>query len=188
MVHKQSPIQLEIFSSDTASVKTQEKSKSFFGFFWSYEKTILIIITFLVVSVVSFSLGVERGKRIAFLKTTPTSNVEQNIKTLPVKIKDIEIENKKPKELPTVILASSKPITITKESQENYTIQVATYKSKTYAQKEAQLLKNKGFQPRVFSKDNHIQLCVGQFLSKDEARASLKELRKQYQDCFIRRL
>lgn len=170
MVRKETPVQLEIFS-DTSHPKTQEKPKSFFSCIWSYEKAILLIIAFLVVGVVAFSLGFERGK-----KTNTAANqnnaVQQRTEVLPVKQK--VIKDSEPGELTT--------------PRENYTIQVATYKSKTSAQKEIQLLKNKGFQPMVFSKDDRLQLCVGQFVKKEEAQASLKELKKRYEDCFIRRL
>jgi len=98
--------------------------------------------------------------------------VQQKTEVLPVKQK--VIKDSEAKELTT--------------PRENYTIQVATYKSKTGAQKEIQLLKNKGFQTMVFSKDDRLQLCVGQFVKKEEAQVSLKELKKRYEDCFIRRL
>jgi cell division septation protein DedD len=113
----------------------------------------------------------------------------QKTNTLPVKEEvSKDTQNKKVIKPAAVTLASSKPPVTANKYQENYTIQVATYKSKTNAQKEVQLLKNKGFQPLVFSKDSHIQLCVGQYLSKDQAQASIKELKKFYQDCFLRRL
>lgn len=183
-MRKENPVQLEIFSLDNTDLKNQRQSKTFLNYIWNYEKIILTVIAFLVISIASFSLGFERGKRIAS-KTGLISNIASSKEQIQGSTKVLPVPVKEPA---VVTLASSKPIMITQGFQKNYTVQVATYKSKTYAQKEAQVLKNKGFQPLVFPKEKYTQLCVGQFSNKDEAQTSLKELRKRYGDCFIRRL
>jgi hypothetical protein len=184
-MQKDNSVQLEIFSFDDAQTKTQAQRRSFLNYIWGYEKTILAIIALLAVAVISFSLGVEKGKKIISLKSpflTNTINTgTQRIEKLPVLPKK-EVTNKGLPEKRTL------PAPAVKEYQENFTIQVASYRSKTSVQKEAQLLKNKGFQPSVVPDGNYIRLYVGKFFSREQALASLKELKKRYQDCFIRRL
>jgi len=190
MPQKENSQQLEIFSLEHTGSRPIKKQTSFLSFVWGHEKIILMIIALLAGCVISFSLGVERGKK-SVLKKEPISNIasqnlnlQQNLKQLPVK--EAVIQNK-PLNQPATVVTTAKSAATAKGFQ-NYTIQVATYKSKNSAQKEVRDLKNKGFKPMVFSKDDRIQLCVGQFFTKDEAQSYLKELKKRYQDCFIRRL
>jgi hypothetical protein len=65
---------------------------------------------------------------------------------------------------------------------------VASYQSKTHAQKEAEALRKKGVTPLVLSKGDYIIVCVGNFSNRDAAKSLLLDLRKRYQDCYIRRL
>ncbi len=69
-----------------------------------------------------------------------------------------------------------------------YTIQVASFKDEEYAQKEASALKKKNFAVFVISKGNFSIVCVGKFSKKEEANGILAKLKKNYNDCLIRRL
>ena len=40
----------------------------------------------------------------------------------------------------------------------------------------------------VIPKGSHSIVCVGKFALKDQASHYLKELKKQYKDCLVRRL
>ena len=59
----------------------------------------------------------------------------------------------------TLVQDAKNPI----ELGSGYTIQLASYKSKSFAQKEAELLKKKGFVPLVIPKGSYTILCVGKF-------------------------
>ena len=69
-----------------------------------------------------------------------------------------------------------------------YTIQVASFKREEYALAEAQDLKKKGHDILVLGKGQHFIVCVGKFLSENEAKIFSGKLKKQYKDCLVRRL
>jgi len=69
-----------------------------------------------------------------------------------------------------------------------YTVQVASFRTNSYAQKEVDLLKKRGYKAITLNKGEHIILCVGNFPEKEEAQALLSELSRYYKDCRIRRL
>jgi hypothetical protein len=163
MTEKEDNLQLELFtqSKDTSDSRSRTFSKSFLAYIWNYEKTILIIIAVVITGIVSFSLGVEKGKRLAMLENSPAGFVEQREEVI------------------------KQPVPIEKE---NYVIQLASYKIKTHAQKEVELLKKRGLSPLVLSKGSYIVLCVGNISNKETARSLLSELKKRYRDCYITRL
>lgn len=200
MMRRQNPVQLEIFPSSNSNLNESEKRPNqFLSRIWNYEKTILIIITVLIVSLVSFSLGFERGKKSS-LRAKPlpnvvaqSSNIKEEKKASAITVDDDATKDKKDgiTEGTLEIALVSNKLTAPNQiqaNQKNYTIQVATYKSKSFAQKEAERLKNRGFQPLIVSKGTYTELCVGKFLSQSEAKNFIKELKKRYGDCFVRRL
>lgn len=145
----------------------------------AYEKSIVIIISLVVIGIISFSLGVEKGKRIA-AKLQPAA--------LQTAVSPVAVSNPTLKE-------EQPPVLIRQELKEaigsytiNYTIQVASYRTKTHAEKEAGALKKKGFSPFVLSKGEFSVVCVGNFPKQGSAKSLLTELKKQYRDCYVRRL
>jgi hypothetical protein len=176
--------QLELFSYPKNKESQSKPSYSFFNYMRNYEKIILRIIIFIITAVVSFSLGVEKGKRMNVrqsnfhldmaLKLHPDKPTTQNIShQQPV----IQKEETKDRAMP-----------VRPEIIGNYTIQVASFATSTYAQKEAEKLKKKGLSPQVLSKGRFEVLYVGKFSDKESAKPVLTELKKIYRDCFIRRL
>jgi hypothetical protein len=163
-MEKQVDNQLELFSQpgeDPGSRTNRTERDSFSARIWGYEKAILFIIAVLIVGIVSFSLGVERGKRIAEVVVQPAP---------PLKKAEL----------------SAQPAVLTQMGP--YTIQVASFKARSNAEKEAQLLKKKGFTTLVLSKGSYVILCVGNFPNKETAQPLLSELSKYYRSCYIRRL
>jgi len=69
-----------------------------------------------------------------------------------------------------------------------YTIQVASYKKESLAQKEATELKGQGLNSLVMTKGDYSIVCVGRFSKADEAKGMLKKLKKRYKDSMIRSL
>ena len=215
-MEKQASHQLELFlqSQDNPelSIKHSEKN-SFAARIWGYEKTILIIIALLITGIISFSLGVEKGKRMSVnpvrnttqtsLNTIASNGVNQpalaNLKgkspvghpaiggaiAKPTNQKAVvwppiakPIKKVEPPKQPPVVLTQQGP----------YTIQVASFKTNLYAQKEAELLKQRGFKALTLKRGKYIILCVGNFPNKETARPLLSELSKYYKSCYIRRL
>ena len=182
-MEKMNVAQLELFSQDNnrACAANPNGKGSFFTFIRAYEKVILFIIAFAATGIVSFSLGVEKGKRLA--ESKPVTLRDYAAKTqppLPVKPSAIP--------LPVEKEAVSQPTNQEKDLLQNYTIQVGSYQTKNQAQKEAQVLKKRGLFATVVSKGKYDIVCVGSFPSKTKAQTTLVQLKKQYRDCFIRKL
>jgi cell division protein FtsN len=138
----------------------------------SYEKTVLLLISFIVTAIVTFCLGVERGKAL-------------NPKVAQAPLLPATTAVAKPE-----AVIQKQPLPQTQPQAERYTIQVASYKSAKYAQEEAQRLKKQGFSTAIIAKGAYTVLYVGNFSNKEEAREFLNEIKKQkrYADSTIRRL
>lgn len=185
--------QLELFSEGkTPEIVKRSFQDSLLGHVRNYEKTILLIICLVICSVISFSIGVEKGKRSALLVNSARL-INQPIKETyqPVIKKQIEqplINNRENTALPAAMVnRSNAPVTVAGQTQ-NYTIQLASYKNRVSANKEAEVLKRKGLVPLILPKGSYSIVCVGNFADKDTAKQLLTELKKRYQDSFIRRL
>lgn len=175
-------MQLELFSHSHIKNGSSAKKRmpASFGIpIWHYQKFILIIFSFIVTAIASFSLGVEKGKKIENVKLNP--HFDKAIKIQPPQEAQQII---KPAAQKADIVIPQKPA----DSLQGYTIQVATYQTKKYASQEANVLKKKGFSAVVVSKGAHTIICVGNFSDKETARSLLPQLKKRYRDCFIRRL
>lgn len=59
-----------------------------------------------------------------------------------------------------------------------YTIQIASFKNKESAKKEARILKNNGFTALILPKGSYNVVCVGNFENKEKAEKLLTEIRK----------
>lgn len=161
-MEKQNDSQLELFSQLSSSAETKKESLGNLPLSWirGYEKTILIVIAMLITGVVSFSLGVEKGK------TAPKEKQE--------------VVKKDP--------APQEPPVIQREQQGAYTIQLASYKTKKHAEKEAEALQQKGHSPLILTKGGYVVLCVGSFSDKEKAGILLSQFDKRYKGCYVRKL
>jgi len=185
MMQPQKPEQFEIFTADDNLLASEKKRKSFLTCIWGHEKVVLMIIAFLTVGLVAFSLGFEKGKktgsRVAGITNgavNPAGGTVTAVQAAPLKQEAVTEVKEKKIEFPA-------QVNLAKNS---YTIQVASYKTLSSAEKEAQQLKSRGFNPLVLSKGDFTVVCVGQFINKGQAAEKMQELRKRYQDCFVRRL
>lgn len=183
---KQNSIQLELFAQSRDSAEKRNRiSDSFLTYIWNYEKTILIIITMVITGIISFSLGVERGKRLSLLNNNPRFDAALEIRPAATK-PDPKQTTQQQQSYP--LRPGNNAATTVKEYNLIYTIQLASYKTKESAQKEAQVLKKRGLLPLVLYKGDYAVLCVGNFSNREAARSPLSQLRKHYQDCYVRRL
>jgi hypothetical protein len=175
MPKKEGYSQLELFSQSGDNAANKGVSRSFLIRIWGYEKVILIAIALLVTAIISFSIGVERGKNLAARRINLRIDVASN--------------KAAPGSATQLATASKQPVTLTPQKSESYAIQLATFGTKTLAQKEIELLRKKGYAPLVISKGKYIILYVGNFSNKELANKVLGEFKKRYSDCrIIRRL
>lgn len=164
--------QFELFKSQQYQSGTMKKDHQFFDFIKLHEKPILIIIVLFIISLIFFSLGVEKGKRLTVKKIESKSKQLSQAKTKQKSKKLLLAENPEDK----------------KNLLTKYTIQVASFKTKAYARKEVKRLQKKGIKAWVTPKGDYACVCVGEFFKKQEAKTTLNQLKKMYQDCFITRL
>ena len=186
--------QLDLFSQgkSTASLMPQTHH-SFLGFIWNYEKAILMIVGFIITAIISFALGVEKGKKIAALKSYPRAFMasgQGSIRQAPVSA-PVQVKPEPSLKLAPVLKEEEvgvAPAVAARNSLVSYTIQVASFTKEASAQKEIDTLKKKGLMVSILSKGKYLVVCVGNFMEKHQAKTLLSELKIRYQDCFIRRL
>ncbi|MDD5432883.1 MAG: SPOR domain-containing protein [Candidatus Omnitrophica bacterium] len=199
--------QLELFteSNNTQDSQRQKNKKPFLNRIWEFEKSILVIAGFIIGCIISFSLGVEKGKRLAFNINVSRLDIAKNV--VPVQNKQVINDSKTSQisnQLPTEGLISKSKLPLNNQiakqnagenqqiakngNNSTFTIQLASYKTKINAQKEASILKAKGLNPLVLPKGKMTILCVGNFINQETAQSLLTQLRKRYADCRIRRL
>jgi len=69
-----------------------------------------------------------------------------------------------------------------------YTIQVVTYKNRSYADAEKEKLENLGYSAYVSNRGRYKIVYAGQYQSRNEAEKSLRQLKKIYQDAFVKKI
>lgn len=188
MYSKGNQKQFEFFAQIFKSTAEKEKNKQpsvAKESYLSLQKIIFNSICFIFISTFVFSLGIKRGKAIALREIVSKSDVRQKLET----------QAPLPKQESTDFIPAKKtPVKIEKKEAEQekldfkYTIQVATYRGTGYAEKELNNLRKKGYDAFTVRVGNFVQICVGKFLNKTNAKVSLNQLKKSYQDCFIRRI
>jgi len=168
------------------------------------DKFYLFLVFFIITLVISFSLGIEKGKKInlASKETKDVGHQRFIERTLPEQqhLKENNNVNQKveaigeetpakesilPKE--EIKKDEPKPVKIEKP-QILYSIQVASYSRKDIAVAESNKLKKQGFNPIILEKGKYLALCVGKFKTKDDAKGQVITLKNRYTDCFIRKL
>lgn len=186
-MEKEGRYQLELFSQTEGQIsQKKEASNAFLRFIRAYEKALLISIGLLSTGVVSFSLGVEKGKRLMISKENSHPDI-----AIITKSQRYQPQSTEPNIQGITSRDDSAQTIIKKEPKKNtgnYTIQIASYRTKNHAQEEAETLKRKGMASFVISKGKFNAVCVGNFPKQESARLLLTELKKAYRDCYIRRL
>lgn len=126
-----------------------------------YERAIFGLIALIMVLLIAFALGMERGRH----------TYGYIARESPIKIEHAPIE------------------LVTEKKEEKlgfFTIQVATFTKQDLAQLEKERLIKGGFDASLAKSDKYIQICVGHFKSKKDAEGELKRLKAMYKDCYIR--
>ncbi len=189
--------QLELFSDPgNCGRKNFVLRSSFLGYIRNYERVIILMLCFIVAGLISFSFGVEKGKRQTNsvshspkVKTEPTAEIKDTV-FLPQKINNLDssVQASQTQIKKSQIKKDKKPADNIKRGKENYTIQLASYKNKLQLDKEIAIIKHKGLAPIVLKKGKYMVLCVGKFTAKEKAETLLTDLKTNYQGCYIRRL
>jgi len=160
----------------------------------SYENLILFFIVFIMLLVIFFSLGVEKGRRSALRtgqiivdKSAP--NVIE--KKMPIEEKKVEIvtsETVQMKEAEGTKTSKATDEKVTEVSGKYYTIQIIACKKEEYAKKEIERLKNEGYDAFIIPFNDWMQICVGKYASIEESKKDLDILKKRYPTGYIRKI
>ena len=197
--------QLELFSGSEntggGSGGETKVSGAFLQYLRAYEKTVLIIILLLAVSVLSFIAGVEKGKnsvlkRLTTLRQQQESPARQALPAAQPKPlaalarPDPATALQSPAQQPATAAVSRQTVRTVPAPRISgkYTVQLASYKSKEQALKEAQILQKRGLAPAVIYLRPYYVLCSGSFQENRTAELWRLKLKKQYRDCYVRRL
>ena len=196
--------QFELFPGAASGASPLQGSHHFLReFTLPPENTLLLCIILLMAFLLCFSFGVERGKRVQPLQAAPAEKI-----TLQNKNNAIIAPSSKPGTLTTTAKVNTAPINAASNVSQkvgsavttqppavvqpvetfNYTIQVASYKQASFAQQEADKLKNSGLNAFVIAKGNYSIVCVGKFMQTAEAKKQASRLKNRYKDLLIRSL
>lgn len=201
--------QMELFSENASQDMPQERvSGSFRDYIRAYEKIVFLFIGLVIVGIVSFCLGVERGKTIAMTKLSARfdvarasavaaknsgRSVQMSTFALPAASQP-QSARTRPAASPVLKPQPQGPVPEQAEPQQGpkgqagYTIQVASFKNAVFATQETNALKKKGFPAAAVSQGEYTVVYVGKFTNKEMAQPLLSQLRQTYRNCYVRRL
>ena len=187
-------IQKELFELEAPKKQPKNRfgqffQKTDFAISLSAEKLVFISIGIIMLLVIFFALGVERGKVIAAgsMETThataqvSTLNVSGNApaqQAAPVKTVNAAT-NIIPKEKAP---AAQYPA----DKSKPYTIVAAAYSKEDSASKEVIKLKGSGLEAFLIKSDPYYLACVGSFANKDSAKTVLSKVRQAHKDAYVR--
>lgn len=175
--------------------------KADFGLTLTAEKLVFVSIGIIMLLVVFFALGVEKGKAIAAssmpIVPAQTVAVQPAVKTAPAPVAQVKTAP------PTNITSKSKAaaatpvqgktvVAPTQPAQDNfakdkpYTIVAAAYLRQEFAVKEAASLKAAGLDSYVIKSEPYYLACVGSFVNKDSALKLLSKVRQMHRDAYVR--
>ena len=209
------PAQFELFPRASGQPVKESCRREFFKKLTLSSENLVALGVVLVMSmVVSFSWGVERGKTAAaqeagqepagqprIVQVRPAAeepavsqavHLKKTLAALPVhgelrgtpEIKSAGFSMESVKNSVKSVFSE-----VPKKKVDNpYTVQVASFRKKKYADQEALGLKKKGYEIFVVPKGEYSIVCVGKFAYKTEADRMSQKLKKRYKDCLVRSL
>ncbi len=140
------------------------------------ERLIFISITALMVMLVIYALGVEKGKRLVMVNRERAEKEEAKgmRQAMPEKSQ----------------IAAGVQEKLGEETAppKQYAVQVATFRKKTSADEEVKRLEKYGHKINVIDAGDYYQVCVGEFISEGDANKMLKILRNRYKDCYVKKI
>ena len=189
---KHNSSQLEMFQPSEYMAPQERQGKkdsSYLAKTRGYYKVMYIFTAVIIVSLASFSIGVEKGKRIAFHSaskgypgfTPGRGNIAA--KRLGGNYSRYTPGNPQTYYPPGKYYQEKGNTPI-----ESFTIQVASVAQKGSITSELTRLKNKGYAGFSLAKGKYTIICVGTYGGKAEAQNSLKKIKNYYPDSMIRRL
>ncbi|OGX32220.1 MAG: hypothetical protein A3G37_00685 [Omnitrophica WOR_2 bacterium RIFCSPLOWO2_12_FULL_46_30] len=198
---KNNPTQLELFNlhNQEAEAQSPKADPLQLAKVRGYQKAIFQVIAFIFVGLVSFSLGVGKGRKPIARVTPQETNapfvpLNEAISGAAVSDKPQKPERDIGEESGSLLAKNQNQLKILKPQQgaitvkAQYTVQVASISRSENVKKELSRLENKGYHAFGLVKGKYTVICVGKFAAKDHAQNSLTKLKTKYPDCQIRKL
>jgi cell division septation protein DedD len=189
--------QLQFFGQEDP--KDQSKKRKIISI--PLDTLLLSGVVLVLLLVLFFSLGIEKGKKNALLAFE--NNRETTLKTksmdtqaalarrvptqpVPVQVTPVEAVTAQATPLIAVPVESAANQAISRAGK--YSIQIASFQREAAASDEAKRLERKGFLITIQKKGKFSVVCIGAYDDYGQAQKQLDALKKIYKDCFIRRL
>ncbi|MFH0731872.1 MAG: SPOR domain-containing protein [Candidatus Omnitrophota bacterium] len=186
-------VQQELFEEFSQPANTKRKrlshdtAKKIYTFTFSNEQMIFGSIGFIILLIICFSLGVEKGKRINRAVQPQIKQEQAAVIPAPesaIPAKKIEPIKRAPLLKAEPIKPKQEPV---KPAVSDYVVQCAAHASKAGAEKEKALLVNNGYQALVIESGKYFVVYATGFSNKEQAKAACEKLKSKYKDCFVRR-
>ena len=173
-------------TEDSPVSKTSFLEKNFITL--RLDQAIGLTLVLLVVYVLTFSWGVEKGKKSSresqVIRPVSTgvvsSETSQAVVASVAKTPSVAmIDESVPKEVPITVAELPKPVAEVVRPDGKYTIQHVTYITQSAADREIQKLAQRGYNSFVIPSGKHLQVCIASFQSRQDAGKILRQLRSQ---------
>lgn len=154
----------------------------------------------LVSMVLVYALGVEKGKKEAFLSDTRTGIVEKELGTEEGPLEGIELSEvsedvASPEGVTDATRAGEsepaevkEPVSLESPADKGrYIVQLASFRDKSVAEREADKLRAKGHNIQIEQRSNWHQIQAYGFSDFSEANKAKKEFEKDFSDSFVQK-
>jgi len=158
----------------------------------SYENLVMLSIIVIMLTVVFFSLGVEKGKKVALKNSVPLTAEAYHRKPdreeQAAPMEQVNLSEKAPAEKPDAAQPAKEQKEALSVHVKPYTIQVVAFKKERNAKKEIALIKRKGREAFIIPTKDWFQVCSGRYANMEEAKGDLGALKIKYPTCYIRKI
>ena len=158
------------------------------------EKMVFAAIGVIMLMVIFFALGVEKGRSAAGLKFTAKKTIAKDIIAAPailvksatapiIVTKSAAATNITPKINPPAAAVKTQAVF---DKTKSYMVVAAAFSREDLALKEVGKLKTAGLGAFVYYGEPYYLACVGSFQSKDSAQKILNKVKQMHRDAYVR--
>lgn len=192
--------QKELFEFETPKSTARRKfarflEKNSFGIALTGEKIVILSIGIVMLMVIFFALGVERGKHLAVksdaaaqapVQAPVTQVPAQAPARVPVQVPAKVTVKNIAQNKTAVTPVNTAPAQIAAADNKPYVIVAAAFSRQDFALKEVSALKTSGLDAFMLKSDPYYLACAGSFATKELASKALGKVRQIHKDAYIR--
>jgi cell division septation protein DedD len=146
------------------------------------EKMVFTAIGVIMLMVIFFALGVEKGRSAAEVSPAPAISVS-SVRVPVVAAKSIAATNITPKVNPPALSVKAPAVF---DKTKPYMVVAGAFSKQDLALKEVGKLKTAGLEAYVYYGEPYYLACVGSFQNKDAAGKILNKVRHMHKDAYVR--